>query len=42
MMKIQETENKVRCQKKKKNGIMWKKFTNWGGGGSDPKPLLDV
>ena len=25
----------------KKNGIMWEKFPNWGGG-SDPNPLLDV
>ena len=21
---------------------MWEKFPNWGGGGSDPNPLLDV
>ena len=26
---------------REKNGIMWEKFPNWGGG-SDPNPLLDV
>ena len=28
--------------RKKKNGIMWGKFPNWGEGGSDPNPLFDV
>ena len=28
--------------RKKKNGIMWGKFPNWGEGGSDPNPVLDV
>ena len=32
----------IRVVVRKKNGIIWEKFPNWGVGGSDPNPLLDV
>ena len=37
----QITHMAVRNVLREKNGIMWEKFPNWGGG-YDPNPLLDV